>query len=220
MAYFRVSVKGTIGPTEVWSVNPAYDPAWDTGVTWDQEQADLITLAMASVTVPTALINLMGSTTRITSYRLELRQDGTDELLGVSERQLGTPIAGGSSVSKPPQTAVVASLRTNTPGASGRGRLYWPATGAAIDTDTYRVPTTIANAAAAGFSSYLDALAEAIMSVGGWAPWTQMQLVVRSKTRGTTYPVTRIMVGNTFDTQRRRRDALAEVYSSAVYPPA
>lgn len=218
--YFKVVIKGALGSSEVWSVNPIFDPFLETTFEWSQTKGDAVVAAFAAITTPAPLLAALSNSGFITSFRLELRELGTDELYGVSEYQLPTPRQGTGELTKAPQTAVVASLRTNTPGASGRGRLYWPALNVAIDGNGFRVPTATVVAINTAFASYLRALSNAILTAASWSPITTMDLVVYSRARGVTYPVNQILTGNVLDIQRRRRDALPETYSRTAYPPA
>jgi hypothetical protein len=145
---------------------------------------------------------------------VEVRDDATDALIGTSSQSSASPTIGSTAIRLPLQSAVVISIRTNTPGASGRGRLYWPATGQQLGTDA-KTSTPSAASMATDAKTYLmgirSALAAAFPTIG-------FDLAVRSKATHTTPHAVRLQVGNVIDTQRRRRDALIESYSSVLVP--
>lgn len=209
----RVSIKGSMPSGEEWSVNPVYSIGGDFGVPVSPTQANTIAVAIAAVSVPTGLRALMNSTTTVTGVRVEARLlDGTLETQ--AEALKGSPQAGTGTAPHPYQTSAVISLRTALAGASGRGRLYWPATGMAIDVSTLRMGNSEHLALPAAAASYLTGIHTAID-----ATLDGIGLVVWSrKGAGSTNNVTSIQAGNIFDTQRRRRDQLIETYAAVTYP--
>lgn len=219
--YFRLSIKGGLPGGEVWSVNPAFHFNAAFAPQWDQASGDAIVTALlnaiTTVTLPTALKSLLSTAGTITSYRLEGR-DEDDELLGVSEDLYSTPLAGSGGSTKTNQAAMVLSLRTTTPGASGRGRMYWPALGATLTASTGRLATPTTADIAAGAVALLELIQETIEANAGLFPFTDVLLGVRSPTDHVTRTVTRIQVGDIVDTQRRRRDTLPENYLTRPYP--
>jgi hypothetical protein len=116
------------------------------------------------------------------------------------------PVTGGhSSANLPTEVAVVASLRTATYSRSGRGRMYLPApsTGA-VEPDGRFLASTQGGLADA-MQTYLSTVT---VGAADYFP------VIASKTQFALRPVTTVQVGDIFDSQRRRRDALTEVYLS------
>lgn len=139
-------------------------------------------------------------------------------MLNVSETILSPVVAGSGAHSKTPQDAVVLSLRTSTPGARGRGRLYWPAQGASLSSVFQMTTPTPANTAG-GAKTWLQAINSAMDGVYiAQASALRVALSVRSVTDHVCRDVTSIQVGSILDTQRRRRDALPETYSTVTYP--
>lgn len=209
MSYVRVSIGGTLLADEKWSVNPVFDPTGEFPGGVDQTALEAAAAAIAGISPTAGQSQLMGTPTKLTTVRLEVRNDADDTLIGLAEHNLVTPWGGGTPLRLPPQSAVVVSLLTDTPGGSGRGRMYWPALGATLDTTTARLSAPTTQVVADGFNAYLedvrDALATAFPTIG-------FDLAVRSKTTHTTPHVTRLRVGNIIDTQRRRRDSLREAY--------
>jgi hypothetical protein len=150
----------------------------------------------------------------IVGARLEVRDDASDELIGISTQGRPTPYTGGIAPKMPLQNAAVVSLRTNTPGASGRGRLYWPVPGLAVASNT-RIATADVTSILGSLKTYLVDIRDSLSSN---FPTIGFNLAVRSKTTHSTPHVVRIQMGDVIDTQRRRRDKLVEAYSSLSFP--
>jgi hypothetical protein len=214
MSYVRVSILGSFSTEEVWSVNPVFDPTLEFGSTVDQAALDAAALAIANRTIPTNMRAAMSTSSTRVGARVEVRDDVDDHLIGISLQGSTTPLAGTGTLFQAPQTAIVCSIRTNTPGGSGRGRLYWPAGGATV-TATGRLSTPGTLAMVTDFKAYLlgirSDLATAFPTIG-------FDLAVRSTTTHTTPHAVRVQVGNILDTQRRRRDNLPEAYTAASFP--
>lgn len=206
----RCSIFGTLPGGEVWSVNPAYDIT--VGGEVSQLELQGAVTAINELTVPAELRILMTSSTAVTGVRLEART-----YAGVLEAQAeglrSGPITGQSNAGMPFQTSLVLSLRTGDPGGSGRGRMYWPATGAVVSAATLRLASTVVGDAITGAKTYLKGIEAAIHanvdeSVG---------LAVWSRTKGSAALVNKIQAGDILDTQRRRRDSVPESYQSSTY---
>lgn len=214
--FIRLRIEGTIPGGEVWSVNPTFALPSSSVQDMDYAGAQSRATACSNVVVPTPLLDAMGGTanTKITTFTVEARtSDGT---LQVSASALKTISATGSTNAHPAQTAIVCSLRSNSPGGRGRGRLYWPAIGKSLDATTLRWPSAGQAALLTGFDTYLGALQDAL-NVDEIPGLTEFQLAVWSRTSQSFPPVVRLQVGDVPDTQRRRRDALAENYTTGDY---
>lgn len=212
--YARVSLQGSLPGGEVWSVNPVYD-LFGT-ITVSPAEAAAAAAAINGITLGASLLNGISSAGRLTGCRVEFRS-ASWELEQVGEASRATPLAGVGTPTKTHQSAVVLSLRSSFPGASNRGRLYWPALNTGMDTSTLKITTAQRDALSTDASAYLAAISNAIgTAVTGSDPF----LSVYSPTRGTSRTVASIWVGDTFDVQRRRRDNIVESYAIAVYPPA
>lgn len=214
MSYVRVCILGTLVSEERWSVNPTFDPTGEFGSTVNQVALDLAAKTIAEISPTAGMSQLMSSAAKLTGVRLEVRDDTSDGLIGISEYTLPTPWGGGTPVTLPPQAAVVVSLRTTTPGGSGRGRIYWPALGATLNS-TGRLTSPTTDTVATGFKTYFASVRGALATA---FPLIGFDLAVRSKTTRTTPHVVRLQVGNIIDTQRRRRDAIRESYSTLDIP--
>lgn len=214
--FMRLSIKGTLPGGEVWSVNPIFARYGLINGTLDYAGALQRVVAASNVVVPATLTDSMGgvANTKITEFTLEGRT--AEGVLEVAASALKTIGGTGSTNAHPAQSAVVCSLRTNTPGASGRGRLYWPAIGRSIDAATLRMASATVGSMATSFNDYLSQLGNAI-NIGEIGTWGKFQLSVWSRARKDFYVVERLMVGDVIDTQRRRRDALPENYQTVPY---
>ena len=214
MSYVRVSILGTMVGSEVWSVNPTFDPTAEFPGGVNQASLDAAALAIANRSVPTNLINKFSTSCARTGARLEVRDDVTDALIGISTQNSSSPAPGAAGMTLPAQSALVVSLRTDTPGGSGRGRMYWPCLFSALGSDGKVATSTI--------SSFLTDMKAYLVGIRGDLatafPTIGFDLAVRSKTTGTTPHVTRLQAGNVIDTQRRRRDNLPESYSTVTFP--
>lgn len=218
--YFRVSIQGTQGSFEVWSINPVYDPTAEFD-SWSQDIGQQMAVAAKGVAIPAGILSCWASTTKATKIRVEGRSDSTDKLMGYAEAAYNAPVSGTGTMALPLQAAIVTTLLTATPGARGRGRLYVPATGVQLIAPDGRInsptPATIRD----GMNTWLSSLEDAMGNVlETYNPLVGLNLAIRSKTAKTTPHVTTVRVGDIVDTQRRRRDSLPEVYSSVAYPPA
>lgn len=216
MTYVRVNLRGQLGATEVWSVNPTFNCSVER--TWDQAQGVAAAQAVAALAVPTPLQVMASANGKLLTVRVEMRSD-THQLLGAAE----APYTGGWTSSQtsqlPPQSAVVFSLRSDVAGARGRGRLYWPAVGSAVNGSTMRLSNPTTAAAGQNAVVYLTNIQNALK--GALDPLPSLvtyRLCVVSKTSGTRTDINRLLVGDVIDTQRRRRDKLPEAYATTAFP--
>lgn len=208
----RVSIVGSMPNGEEWSVNPVYSVGGDFGTPVSPTQAQTIATAIAAITIPTALLTSLASACTYNGCRVEARSlDGTLESLAEAVKTV--PPTGTSATPHPFQTSLVSSLRTGTPGPSGRGRLYWPATGIALLTTTMRPSSTTVSSFLSGVKTYLSGIETAIE-----ASLTGVALAVWSRKVPELYVVNNIQAGDVMDVQRRRRDVLVEAYQSLSYP--
>lgn len=214
--YMRVTIKGALPGGEVWSVNPIFLPLMGSFVATPTALA-AAAAAVDAVVPPSILTSVLSNVGSMTGVRLEARTSDF-ALEGVGEHTLSTPRGGTGAINKPLQTSLVLSLRTPFPGASARGRLYWPILAGTQDTATGRLPVASAQAIADAAAVYLTDIEEALAA--SFPATDTWHLVVYSRTGNDSHMVTRVQVGDTWDTQRRRRDAIRENYSSSVYPRA
>lgn len=214
VAHNVVRILGSLPGGEVWSVNPKYGPG-PAGLKTSYE--DLLAWANGIVGLNSALIftaqlrNLLSSAAAITAIRCEYRNSAGD-LVQAAEAVPTSPIPGVGNASKPFQTSLVSSLLTGRPGRSYRGRLFWPALGAAIGTTDLR----IADVALQGYTAAISTFLEQVASIG--EPENDAVLSVVSPTLSVVTPVTQISCGDVLDVQRRRRDSLIEGRVTVEYP--
>lgn len=214
MSYVRVSILGSTSGGEKWSINPVFDPTAEWGDTVDQTNLDAAAAAIAALNPGVIPLSFLSTAMAITGARLEVRNDSTDDLIGISINTRTTPLAGTGTAKLPPQAASVLSIRTNTPGGSGRGRVYWPAMGATLAaTGRFDSGTQLTNLTQMRvyLTAMRDALATAFPTIG-------FNLAVRSTTTHSTPHAVRIQIGDVVDTQRRRRDTLSEAYQTLSFP--
>lgn len=148
-------------------------------------------------------------TVKITPYNAA----GTIDVGGIKTFSYPAAIVGQSGgAGNPPQVALVATLVAgNGIGNGGKGRMFIPGLTAGVDT-TGHIPTGTANGIAAGIATFLATVNSSIDNPGlainaaKTAPVTGFLAINRE--------LTSVKVGNVYDTQRRRRNALSEVYSS------
>ena len=208
----RISVTGAMPSGEEWSVNPVFGIGGDFGVPATYEQVQAVADALAAIAPGTNLRAMNVPAVTWNNVRVEARSlSGTLE--AQAEGLRGTPSVGTGSIPHPFQTSVVISLRTTTPGGSGRGRLYFPATGQAMNTGTLRLSSGVNATILADVKTLLSAYKTAISST-----FTGVSLVVWSRKNEDTYPVTSMLCGDVMDTQTRRRDILVEQYATTSAP--
>lgn len=221
MAYWRTILKGSIGTTEVWSVGTNWGIVGLAPDVPNQTAADGILAKLIAYTtsanMPAALRSAQGVGVWVDAWRVELR--GEDErILSVAEGLVTSSFQGTGAASKTPQDALVLSLRTNTPGARGRGRMYWPAIGASLDA-AFKLSSPTPAAFAADFKTWLNAIGSQMNAYYiGVSSALRVALSVRSVTDHVNRDVVSLQVGNILDTQRRRRDVIPETYVAVAYP--
>lgn len=139
--------------------------------------------------------------------------DGTTIDSSVVTSYLATADEGPSTGNGyPPQIALVASL-LSAPGTgiARKGRMYIPGVAAPFDSTghiTTSYVDSVSSTLAAFFSSInasIDVPDRAILASKGTSPQPSF---------GINRPIESVRVGNVFDTQRRRRNQLAEAYIS------
>lgn len=207
----RVSIKGRLPGGEVWSVNPVFSIGGDFGSPVSQTEVQQMADAIKAVTIPADLKTIINSACTFESFRVEARNlDGTLEVQ--ADSAFAAPVPGTGSSNHPFQTSLVVSLRSDVPGASGRGRIYWPAIGLTIVPTTLRIGSAAVSETLNATKTYLSGLETAMETVK-----TGMTLCVWSRTRQELLPVHKLSIGDVADVQRRRRDKLVESITSVSY---
>lgn len=123
----------------------------------------------------------------------------------------GTPVVGGNlGAPQPPQCALVMSLRASTSrGLATKGRMYLPSTGHAIGANGHLVPGAAASVLS-GFTAFVADVKSSIDVNGTFILTSPVGII------GVQNLVTEVAVGDVYDTQRRRRNAFQESYTSAA----
>lgn len=217
MSFARVLLRGTLGQSENWSVGMAYRRSVD-GAAIAQQDLQKAAVAIAARALGPDIRSVVSTAVRSTDVRVEIRSDANDLLLA-AEAPWTKLDSSGSAATKPPQTALVFSLRSTTPGSRHRGRFYWPALAATINAETLRLTPAATKAYATQMAEFLDGIETDLKEKLDPSPsLIDYRLGVYSPTLKSLTDITRIEVGDILDVQRRRRDSLPELYASAPYP--
>lgn len=221
MAYTRVIVKGAFSGVETWSSGANYSFFASVFGGFNQTQCESIVQRLITniplASWPTNLRNLLSTGGSITGWRVETHQED-ESISAVAENNYGTAVAGLTGGTKSLQDAVVISLRTATPGARGRGRMYWPALGASLGVG-FKVASPTPAAIATDAKALLKLIGDQLNAeLAANSIVATVELAVRSQVAHHNNPVIRLQVGDVLDTQRRRRDALVEAYAVTTYP--
>lgn len=212
MPYYRISIEGGYNSNpEVWASGFAVavdGPPPSQAAIDGYAEACMLYLSGASTDAQSlrATLSIAGEIRRVRVY-YHSAPNTVASMLGVSVAPL---VTGTGTITLPLQTARVVTLLTGTPGASFRGRMYWPkVTTGQSSTGT---DTSLNQPWATNFALSLRTMAQIAPSTSAGQP------AVVSLTKGLITPVIRIRVGNVVDTQRRRRDNITETFFNAVIP--
>lgn len=154
----------------------------------------------------------IGSDTAYTGVTVYGYVDGTPAAYGQGHGSIGsgqgTGIDTGSPL--PLQTCVVQSLRSATPGRSGRGRMYLPCT--TVSLSGHQLSQAQCDELSAATATFLGST----MGNGD----INGAVCVYSRTKHAAYPLTEVIVDSRLDVQRRRADHEAiEFTSTAAVEP-
>lgn len=200
MALYRVDFQGALHGTEAFqhghhvsSADTAFGVASDAAAQW---------LAILAVSSFSNLFHTGVSWTQVNVSEL----GATPSAPIITSAQAPIADAGTATTTPlPNQISIVCSIQTATAGSRARGRMFLPPPVAANVTATGRFNTGSQAILADNLEDYFDAMTTAghdlvvVSGVGG--AWT-------------AYPAINIRVGEVFDTQRNRRNQLAEVYTT------
>lgn len=199
-----------------WSVGVNFVPgAGPVTSTPEQDQTALdawvtkIRALNANQVAPAALLGTLSTQGFISGLRAAtVGVDGKER--AVSEFTFGNAIAGTGNAVHPAQSAICLSTLTARPGASYRGRMYWPGILPSVNVDG-RLDLQLCQNLATAAGQFLEQL-------GNAGDTFQNNLIpsIVSTTKGVATPITGVRVGNRFDTQRRRTDGERESYRSAL----
>lgn len=213
MGFFRVvlSGKSPVG-AEVWSCGLSYiGPNTSIPQPDMQEWAQNVGVAIAATT-GNKLIDLLSNAGNINQVRTEQRQETTEVLMTAGEYDLPIPKIGTGTPDKVLPNSFCISLLTGAPGRSRRGRVYWPAW-------VYSAGSTM-TFSTTQLTDWLNAFVAINNIIKAQSiivdPAYQMVLAVRSRLLHTSADVITAAGGHVPDTQRRRRDAIPEIYTSVT----
>ena len=211
----RVTISGSMfGGEEEWSTGFYVGNASADANTPDQTFVDAI--GPLWQTLFTTAAN--GFNNNYKTHEIKMVQLGTDGKTVPDSQRYYTypaPITGGYATNtNPPQIALVVTLiGVSARGLASKGRMFLPGTGFAVDVNG-RIPTasqTTLTTATKTFLTAVNALPEnnvVMLASQGRKPPLLGDPV--------NHEVISIRIGNVFDTQRRRRNALTEVYTTAT----
>lgn len=221
----RLQIQGTIRATEIWSCGFNFGSTAGEA-TIDREED----LAAAAATirglnggniVPASARALMGAQLQITGFRLS-EVDGTDfKETAVATVALAASIYGTGNNLLPQEVACALTLDTGRAGRQYRGRVYWPACGAAMSPEL-RFDGTALGTLAGDMGQWMHDVAGAIqgaITAGGAAPAGGVcRPLVVSRAGGHVSAITQVRAGDVPDVQRRRRNSEKERYSVGAVP--
>ena len=211
----RVILDGTLGTGEVWSTGITY-----VGPGGEVEESQIGLQAWADAIAAGLEVAMTGTRTlAVLGIGNDISQVTVQQYAavgGIAKQAVAAIIdlSGGATANHPLPTSIVYSLRTALPGASFRGRNYWPAVAGVVSQSGFFTTPDTNTAHATGWANILEFLGESSTLVTTPVPH------VYSPTLNVVTPVTVVQAGDVPDTQRRRRDALIETYASVPYPPA
>ncbi len=198
----RVTLNGTMGNSETWSVSLHYatpEGSVLAGPTSLTEWAEAITADFFDLTnnqLGTFMSN-QGRLTRVDTYQY----GASGPAVAVGSSSVSNPSYSGE-VRLPWQTCIVMSLKTAVAGASFRGRAYWPAPGGTMQSDGTFQGLESTTSVGVRFAQLLEFIGAAAGESVGLVP------VVYSPTRNLITPVIAVEYDSVPDTQRRRADAV------------
>jgi hypothetical protein len=207
----RLTFSGTcFGGAEIWSTGLFIaDPSADVGTA---SQAEVDAYAARWSTFFGLLANQFSFKYTTTQTKLSVLDTAghPDPLNTVYNTALVTS-GGLSNAIFPPQITIVGSLRSTTiHGKATHGRMYLPGIATSIDITTGKMPSGQVNTLATAFQTFVNGL-------NTDSPGTEV-VALCSKIGAVTQAVTHVEIGDAYDTQRRRRNGLTEVYVNKTIP--
>lgn len=204
----RIIIRGTLASgAEQWTMSHAVDPLDS------RTQAELETIASLALDIfrldvweDATLSPFISTQTALTGVRVDDVQD-PGGVVRTAEVSLVEPSTGTGAVFQlPSEVCEVVSLRTGTPGASYRGRMFFPALG----TSAIGSNGQMAGSAQVALADAMQDYFQGVNSSAGMA----VTAFVASDVKQQLTAISSIQVGETFDVQRRRRNDLPEAYIS------
>jgi hypothetical protein len=216
----RVTISGTYaGGAEEWSTGFWFGNAGGDATLPDQALADGIRDAWRTffITLNNGVSNLYESTlVKVSSFGTDGKSNPNDTVYAnfpVQTKGVANPLF-------PPQIALVATLQSADPrGLAAKGRMYLPGVNIALGTDG-RIPAAGQGNIVTGIKTFLAAVNalpadNVILNASHGQLTKDIDGSVGPKVGGygpVSKPVISVKVGNVYDTQRRRRNGMSEVY--------
>jgi hypothetical protein len=143
---------------------------------------------------------------KVTAYKV----DTAGKAVAQREAAFSAAIKGSQASALPPQCAIVVTTLTNTPGRRGRGRFFLGGLAASFVTSEGRLTTGKRDQLATAMGQFYTGLRDTPNQGDLLRP------VVVSPTAGDSHKITRVQVGDVYDTMRSRRNKLVEQKASFV----
>jgi hypothetical protein len=223
--FARVTISGTCaGGAEIWNTgfNMGSPTADITGV----PGAAAENIATAWTTFFTAFNNSFSNKYKTTVVKVAaINANGTSDTAWQSFYTYPTPLAGGGSTQAlPPQITLAATMTSDKQrGLASKGRMYLPGLNAGINGDNGRIDSGFVGTLATAFKTFLDSVNSAadtpgnvILASKGHRDKSVIPPAPPVWFAGEAAWVTGCRLGDVYDTQRRRRDSLAETYAARV----
>jgi len=202
MALYRSDFQGTLYGIETFQ----HGMHWSSSDSTAGLAADLDT-AWSTLVATASFSDLFGTGVVWSQVNVsELGATPADPIITSAQATLGGAGTGTGST-LPAQCSPCVSLTTATAGSRARGRMFLPPTVTSAMTTAGRLGSSPRGAIVAALDTFFASMAGnaatcvVVSSVGGVY---------------TTYTVNTIRLGDVIDTQRRRRNSIAEVYSTAA----
>lgn len=200
-AHRSIVASGALPGGEVWSCTLRAGGTFDSTT---QAMADAIGEAWRQWIIAPGSLTAIGCTLgQVLIYGVQ----PSGPSLGPVAAAISGARAGTITNGLPNQCAVVASLRSAQGGARNRGRIYLPCTGQIVGTTGRMGPTNVS-----GLLATTSALLNSINTALGVTGRLSVESTVSTEPGRA---ITQVRIGDVVDTQRRRRDAFAENYSTA-----
>lgn len=218
--HYRMTATGILGDdpagSEIWSCNISIGPPTGTFLT----QPELPAVANAMFPHWVTLFNAI-TTTQVRLDKVRIANVGPDgkvprDVAGafVQGDSTAAPARVGGGTGKVPfQVSLALSLTTAFSGPTGRGRIFVPCPLFTVGGQGQLVTATVAVVAGATRTFVNSINASMVNNGGGRVCIASGGSPTKALAPGLR-PVTGVRVGTVLDTQRRRRNALVETYSS------
>lgn len=217
MAYktgiIKLITQGVIAGTQDFSFGLCFDTGGLGAPSFTGFQTWLTGLGTAAQAFATSINGMSSTAVTYSSLRAEYYAGGTTASL-IATYALASPVTGVNAPTNSSRAALVASLITDRPGRSYRGRIYVPCLVPSLSATT-RVPSGTQNGLRTALKTYAKAVESNPLPTSS-GPQNPV-LVVASKLLGSAQAVTAIRTDDLLDTQRRRENDFAPAYTSTSY---